>query len=139
MPLRAVVDTNTVISAALLSRSVPRQALDILLENCIILTSAETWQELVEVIYRPKFDKYLIDTDRITFLAGFLKTIELVEILETIQACRDPRDNKFLEVAVAGKAGMIITGDRDLLELDPFRDVRIITPKSFLENFSNEL
>ena len=51
----------------------------------------------------------------------------------SVHACRDPRDDKFLEVAVNGMADLIVTGDDDLLVLDPFRPTRILTPKQFLE------
>ena len=64
---------------------------------------------------------------------ALLKETELVEITEQIDVCRDPKDNKFLELAICGKADFIITGDDDLLDLDPFRELRIITPRDFLE------
>ena len=51
----------------------------------------------------------------------------------SVHACRDPRDDKFLEVAVNGMADLIVTGDDDLLVLDRFRPTRILTPKQFLE------
>ena len=59
-----------------------------------------------------------------------------VEIDETISECRDHRDNKFLELAVCGKADFIISGDEDLLVLNRFRNIQIITPDSFLRMHS---
>ena len=59
-----------------------------------------------------------------------------IEPVVKISECRDPKDNKFLELAVAGKADCIVTGDKDLLELHPFRNIRIITPKEFLTQFN---
>jgi len=56
-----------------------------------------------------------------------------VTIHLSVHACRDPRDDKFLEVAVNGMADLIVTGDDDLLVLDRFRPTRILTPKQFLE------
>jgi putative PIN family toxin of toxin-antitoxin system len=50
-----------------------------------------------------------------------------------IRACRDARDDKFLEVAVHGKADAIVTGDADLLALDPFQGIAILTPADYLE------
>lgn len=58
----------------------------------------------------------------------------MVEIIERIAACRDPRDDQFLEVAVNGRADWIVTGDSDLLSLDPFRDIRTVTPAQMLED-----
>jgi putative PIN family toxin of toxin-antitoxin system len=57
---------------------------------------------------------------------------EIVPIIHTIRAYRDARDDKFLELAVTGESGLIITGDADLLELDPFQNIPIITPASCL-------
>jgi putative PIN family toxin of toxin-antitoxin system len=51
---------------------------------------------------------------------------------ETIQDCRDSRDNKFLELAVEAKASYVITGDKDLLILNPFRNISTLTPADFL-------
>jgi uncharacterized protein len=56
-----------------------------------------------------------------------------VDAVETITACRDPKDDKFLELAVSGHANYIVSGDSDLLALDPFRGVQIIPPHSFLK------
>jgi putative PIN family toxin of toxin-antitoxin system len=50
-----------------------------------------------------------------------------------INACRDPKDDKFLSLAVSGGATHLVTGDKDLLALDLFEGVRILTPHAFLE------
>ena len=57
---------------------------------------------------------------------------ELVNVVETVTDCRDPRDNKFLELAVSGRATHIVTGDSDLLVLHPFRGIIVVSPSSFL-------
>ncbi|MDB9482837.1 putative toxin-antitoxin system toxin component, PIN family [Dolichospermum circinale CS-537/05] len=53
-----------------------------------------------------------------------------------MKECRDPKDDKFLEVAINGNVTHIITGDKDLLELHSFQGVDIITATQFLEIFS---
>ena len=58
---------------------------------------------------------------------------EIINITEKIDICREPKDNKFLELAISGNATHIITGDKDLLEFHPFRGIPILTPKQFLE------
>lgn len=63
----------------------------------------------------------------------------MVPITQTIAACRDPKDNKFLDVAMCGGAALIVTGDRDLLELHPFHGVEILLPSDFLGRFSGIL
>jgi putative PIN family toxin of toxin-antitoxin system len=62
-----------------------------------------------------------------------LQQTTLIEITESVIACRDPKDDKFLEVAVCGDASLIITGDKDLLDLHPYRGISIVTPRQFLD------
>lgn len=130
--LRAVFDTSVVVSAVLLPRSTPRQALDWVQEHGKILISAATVDELNGVLRRPRFDKYLSEAQRLEFLAALIREAELVDITEVVVECRDPQDNKFLELAVNGKATCIISGDKDLLALHPFRGIPVIAPQAFL-------
>jgi putative PIN family toxin of toxin-antitoxin system len=130
--LRVVFDTNVVISALLLPLSVPRQALDRAAREGRLLISAATTAELDEVIRRPGFDKYLSEEDRIEFLTTLVHEAELVSVVEAVADCRDPRDNKFLELAVSGRATHIVTGDSDLLALHPFRGISVVSPSAFL-------
>jgi uncharacterized protein len=130
--LRVVFDTNVVISAMLLPLSVPRQALDRAMREGRPLISVATTTELDEVIHLPRFDKYLSEEERIEFLTTLVHEAELVNVEETVTDCRDPRDNKFLELAVSGRATHIVTGDSDLLVLHPFRAIIVVSPSSFL-------
>lgn len=130
--LRGVFDNNVLVSAALLG-GVPRRAFDKLLDNGTILVSVPVLLELADILNRPKFDKYVTHDERMRFMVIFLKVAEMVEISEEITVCRDPRDDKLLELAVSGTADFLVTGDKDLLVLNPFRGVKIITPREFLE------
>ncbi|HEX9929659.1 MAG TPA: putative toxin-antitoxin system toxin component, PIN family [Pyrinomonadaceae bacterium] len=127
-----VFDNNVLVSAALLG-GVPRQAFEKLLDNGTVLISVPVLLELAEVFSRPKFDKYVTHDERMRFLVGFLKVAEMVEINETITICRDPKDDKLLELAISGNAGFMVTGDKDLLVLNPFQRIEIITPREFLD------
>ena len=89
-------------------------------------------RELHDVVSRPKFDRYVTPSERERFLGLLLRDAHLVEITETIRACRDPKDDRVLELAVCGRADWIVTGDADLLVLDPFRGIRIVKPTDFL-------
>ena len=129
---RFVFDTNVIVSAALLAESVPRQAFDMALGEGTILISVPTLLELAEVLGRERLNKYLPERERMRFLVALLKEAELVEVTETITDCRDARDNKFLELAVGGNADCIVSGDSDLLVLNPFRGIPILTPREFL-------
>jgi uncharacterized protein len=131
--LRFVLDTNVVVSALLLADSIPRRAFDKAITQGTILICVPTLFELADVLHRKQFNKYLLEEERMRFLAGLLKESELLEITETITECRDPKDNKFLELASRGKADCIISGDDDLLALNPFREIRIMTPREFLD------
>ena len=130
--MRLVFDNNVVVSAALLAGSVPRQAFDKALDEGTVLISVPVLLELAEVLSRKKFNKYLREEEQMRFMVALLKEAELVEITETVTDCRDAKDNKFLELAVNGEADCIVSGDEDLLVLNPFRGIPILTPKEFL-------
>jgi len=131
---RFVFDTNATISAALIKRSVSRKAFDKALDGGKLLVSAETIDELNDVLGRPDFDKYLTEEERLEFLAVLLREAELVTVTHHVDACRDARDNKFLGLAVSGGADCIISGDQDLLVLHPFQGMPIVTPRDFLDD-----
>jgi putative PIN family toxin of toxin-antitoxin system len=67
------------------------------------------------------------------FLAVLLRGARLVEVTVHVVECRDPRDNKFLELAISGNAECIVSGDQDLLVLHPFRGISIVKPRDFLD------
>jgi uncharacterized protein len=129
---RFVLDTGVLVRALLLPLSVPRQAVDLAFVHGIIMVSAATIDELNEVLRRPKFNRYLGEEERLLFLSAFIRDATVVDVTENITACRDAKDNKFLELAVAGDATCIVTGDHDLLVLSPFRGIPILSPQEFV-------
>ena len=131
--MRCVFDTNAIISAMLSRTTTPGVALASAYETGEILVSVPLMRELHDVVSRPKFDRYVTPSERERFLGLLLRDAQLVEITESIRACRDPKDDQVLELAVCGRADWIITGDADLLVLDPFRGIRIVTATDFLE------
>jgi putative PIN family toxin of toxin-antitoxin system len=130
-----VFDTNTFISAALIKGSVNDLALDKAFKTGKVLISAASFAEFTEVLFRRKFDKYLTDTRRLEVLQKIERDTLFCEVSVTITACRDPKDDKFLELALSANASAIITGDKDLLTLHPFRNISIISPADFLQLF----
>ena len=128
-----VIDTNILVSAFILPDSVARKALNKARKGGFLIVSEESASELTEVLIRPKFDKYLPLDIRLEIIDDFLSLAYFIKPEITITACRDPNDNKFLELAVSAKAMCIITGDQDLLVLNPFRDVPIKTAAEFLK------
>lgn len=136
MTNRFVIDTNVLISALLFKSLVPFRAMELAERQGIILYSEATLKELERVLNRPKFDKYLERAEKEIFLQKFITVSLLVNITETIAVCRDEKDNKFLELAVSGHANIIITGDLDLLELNPFQSIEILTPDRFVDKLA---
>ncbi len=130
--LRFVLDTNVLISSILSKNTPPQKLFDYSMAHGIILMSEATVTEITEVLTRKKFDRYAPLVKRSNFLQTLASKIEAIKITEAITICRDSKDDKFLEVAVNGKADYLITGDRDLLVLHPFRNIQILTPSEFL-------
>jgi putative PIN family toxin of toxin-antitoxin system len=130
--LRTVIDTGVAISAALLPRSIARQAFDCAAARGRLLVSSATIAELDDVFRRPKFNKYVPEEKRLEFLAALVHEAETIEITEAVRACRDRKDDMFLEIAVSGRATHILSGDQDLLVLHPFRGIAVVTPQEFL-------
>lgn len=128
-----VLDTNTIISAVLIPTSLPRHAFEAAFRHGIVLVSDATLAELTEVIQRTRFDRYVSSIERRLFLASFIRNTTSILVTETITDCSDPKDNKFLELAVSGNATYLVSGDTDLLDLNPYRSMTILTPRTFLD------
>jgi putative PIN family toxin of toxin-antitoxin system len=129
---RLVLDTNVVLSGLLFPGSTPSRAL-LKAQADTVLASDATLLELVEVLGRARFDRYIERSVRQRLVAEFANICEKVQIDFPIRVCRDPKDDKFLEVAVHGRADVLVTGDADLLALNPFRGIAIQTPAEYLE------
>lgn len=136
--LKIILDTNIIISAAFSATSTSAQALQFAFKKHSVLASLETYNELTTVLYRKKFDTLISPEDRKLIIDTFSEDVDWVYPKEKITACRDPKDNMLLELAVAGKANFIITGDQDLLELNPFRNTQIVKPAEFLQIVEKE-
>jgi putative PIN family toxin of toxin-antitoxin system len=130
--MRVVVDTNIFISAALKDRSPPSDAVHLAAERDVLLKSSSTEQELFITLVRPRLAP-LIPERFLAWLVDVLAAAELVPVTERVVICRDPKDDKFLELAVSGHADFIVSGDADLLVLSPFRGIPIITPAAFVQ------
>jgi putative PIN family toxin of toxin-antitoxin system len=135
---RYVFDTNVTVSAALFEQSPPGQALHAALSRGELLVSQASVAELAEVLGRKKFDRYLTREEREEFLVKLVRQADVVDVTEEIRACRDAKDDKFLEVAVCGRASCLVTGDADLLALHPFRGIPILSPAQFLDALARE-
>ncbi len=130
--MRAVVDPTVFVSAALKDRSFPAPALHVVTQRGTLLKSSATEGQLFEVLARPQLSALIAPaaTDRMRKL---LQEAEIIIITERIAACRDPTGGKFLEVAVNGRADVIVSGDAYLLALIPFRGIPIVPPATFVQ------
>lgn len=131
-----VIDTNVLISAAILKQSTADRAVRKAFSNDVVIRSASTTAELSGTLKKKKFDKYFKDEyEKDIFIHLFATSSKIIEVFHPINICRDPKDNQYLELALSGKAECIVTGDRDLLSLNPFKNIAIISPKEFLDRF----
>lgn len=129
---RVILDTNLLISRALTPHSLIASAVRLIIDHCDLLVSQATMDEFATVLYRIQTKGYIEQEDSLALLTAYKEMVEWVPIIERVQECRDPKDDKFLELAINGKAEYIITGDQDLLVLHPFKDTQIITAKDFI-------
>jgi len=128
--MKVVIDTNIWISYLL---GTLLQDLDekILSREVKIIVSEEMLKELAEVSSRPKF-KNIITPGRMRELFALLDNYaKVISPHRKVNVCRDEKDNFLLEAALEGKADYLVTGDEDLLMLNPFQRIRIIKPKDF--------
>jgi putative PIN family toxin of toxin-antitoxin system len=132
---RFVFDTNAIVNGLLFEDGIPAEAFFGALERGVVLLSQATFAELGAVLGREKFDRYVTREKREQFLVMLLRDATVVEVDEQIRECRDPKDDKFLEVEVSGNAECVVTGDMDLLVLHPYRGISIITPAEFIQQF----
>lgn len=117
---RLVPDTNVLISAVLPRHGVPAKVLDELRRTQAVLVFSEpTMNELATRLMKPKFERYVATESRLRFLAELDAVSEFVGITGAPMGCRDRNDDMFLETALTAECPLIISGDEDLLTLDP--------------------
>ncbi len=133
--MELIFDTNVLVSAALLKNSVSDLSFRKALMFGNILFTGETLVELKKTLNKSKFNKYITTKDKYAFINRIIKIAKFIDVIHSVTECRDPKDNIYLELGLSGNADVIITGDKDLLVLNPFRDIPIIKPKDFLENY----
>ncbi len=112
-----------------------KQSFAAVLQTCVrepVLIRRQKQDELVQVLWRPKFDRYLSADDRHRFLALLAGVTRRVHITRQFHLCRDARDSPFLDVAFSGQANAIVTGVQDLLVLRAFEGVPNVSPADFL-------
>jgi len=127
-----VIDTGVLVSAAIRPQSVPALALERALLHYDVCASPETFVELQEVLSRSKFDRYASPEMRQAFVTGLLQHLRMVEVTQLVTDCSDPKDDKFLALALAVSAEMIVASDPHLTQMHPWRAIPILPPAAFL-------
>jgi len=133
--MRAVIDTGVLVSALIRRQGTTGDVLRALRDGRFTaIYSTDILVEIIDVLGRPNFrQKYQIEPDDITAIINLLRLRgEVVTPSRKVTACRDPKDDKFLEAALAAGADCIVSGDADLLTLTPFENISILRPAEFL-------
>ncbi|GAC1306713.1 MAG: hypothetical protein NVSMB24_17430 [Mucilaginibacter sp.] len=131
-----VLDANTLVSAFLLDpSSVAAKAYYKAKAEGKIVLSENTFNEFSDVFIRSKFDRYLPLSKRLIIIEDLKTLVNFITVTTVIQACRDPKDDKYLELAISSGAVCVVTGDKDLLVLHPFEGIPILTAAEFLHSF----
>ena len=129
---RVVLDTNVLISGLLSATSTPARAVEHAISGGQLLGSTDTLRELMTKLLSPRFDRYVPRERRDALLLRLAPLVEIIKVVQRIQTSRDPDDDKFLEVATNGRADVVVSGNRDLLDLNPFRGIAILAPADYL-------
>lgn len=131
-----VLDTNLIISAFILPRSVASQALEIGLEYFDPVCSKEVLYELLDVIKRDKFAKYASKAELTERLNLYTQSVIFRDVVIEVTDCKDPKDNKFLSLALTSGAKLIVSGDKkDLICMNPYQGVDILRLREFIDHF----
>jgi hypothetical protein len=132
-----VFDASSLVGALLKVDSIPERALLLARANAILCLSPAVDAEIRAVFSRPRFRKLLAEGRGDRILDLLAAAAVWVTPTQTVEDCRDPKDNKYLELALAAGADVIVSSDDDLLALNPWRGVRIVTPADYVRQFAS--
>ena len=131
-----IFDSNLVVSAFLNPQGTAAQALQIGLEHFDLACSKETLAELLDVLKRDKFDKYSSKAERAEKLKTYAQSVRFFDVSIDIADCKDPKDNKFLALAITAQAKVLVSGyKRDLLSMHPYQGIAVVGLREFVDGF----
>lgn len=131
--LKLVIDTNTLISAALSAQGAPAKLVQLALAHHRLVLSQATLDELRTRLYRPKFDRYISLESRERLLHDFNASALWVDVGEPAAYCRDRDNDHFIEAALKAQAHFLVSGDKDLLEAPAQAGLRIVSVHQALD------
>jgi uncharacterized protein len=132
-----VIDANVLISAGILPKSKTAQVLQLAITHFAIAQNDATWSELETRIKRDKFDRYFGVDGRVNYLIALTQSMHWFDISATVRASRDADDDKYLGLAIDAGAKIIISGDADLIDLQKYEDIEIVSPAHFFERYAS--
>lgn len=131
--LKVILDTNLWISFLITKNYA--QLDEILFEKkCTLVFSEELLEEFLTVIKRPKFRRFFSNEDTENIFETIQEFAEFVKVKNKVSVCRDEKDNFLLSLSKDSKTDFLITGDKDLLDLENFESTKIVTISDFLKN-----
>jgi putative PIN family toxin of toxin-antitoxin system len=140
VPKSIVLDSNLIVSAILNPEGICALAIDLADTNFDMVRSKATTNELVEVLRRDKFDRFAAVEDRVFRVQTYIEATRLVTVNIVVTDCSDPKDNKFLELAIAANASVIVSGDKKhLVSMNPYKGIAIIRIRDFVDNLADYL
>ncbi|MBF0520393.1 MAG: putative toxin-antitoxin system toxin component, PIN family [Nitrospirae bacterium] len=135
--IRAVIDTNVIVSGIISPKGYPRKIIEAALnEQFRVITSVSINHEILNVLYRKHiYMKYHLEEETIRGITSFLYegTVITGESIVVDHIRADPSDDKFLACAIEGEAGYIVSGDDHLLALNYYKDIQIVDSATFIK------
>ncbi len=128
---RIILDTNTFVSGIVFKDDLLRRFVNFAVDEYGLVFSNETWDELSKVFQRDKFEENLPLGTRLSVLALLASRVTVIHPTSIVTDCRDPKDNKFLALALDANVETIVSGEGDLKTLDPWRGILILSPEAF--------
>lgn len=134
---RAVLDTNVIVSGTATTSTAPYRVLELWRNgNFILVTSPQILAEIYEVLLRPKVARFTkISASQVSKLVSDIgqRAYMTAGMLEVDVVEKDPNDNKFIACAIEGSASHVVSGDKHLLDIGKYEDIKIVKPRNFLE------
>jgi uncharacterized protein len=135
MRKKVVFDTSSLLAVCIYPDREPAQIFRLALLHCELVATAQTLAELALVLGRPKFDTWRPQQQRMAWLQHYAANVVEVQPKSQVTDCRDPKDNKFLDAALAASADVIVSSDNDLLVLQPYGDIDVLNLQEFRQKY----
>jgi uncharacterized protein len=131
-----VIDTNVLISAAILPSSKTAKVIQLAITHFLIAQNDATWTELETRIAKDKFNRYFDNESRADYLLELAQSTQWFDAVANVEVSRDSDDDKFVSLAIDAGATIIISGDSDLKDIKKHEGIEILSPAQFFERYS---